>query len=329
MAHPPLRLIAADKLSELPPTEILGETRFVARGLNVVFGASGAFKSFYVLDAALRTARSLPVAYVAAEGAGGLYGRVSAWCDYYKSSPGNLHFICEEVNLRDPEAVARLGSALAPIKPKLIVIDTLARCMIGGDENSAKDVGMAVHGCSTLQRKFSAALCAIHHTNRADRGERGSGALRGAADVMIEVTSSGDGLIRAFCSKTKDSEPWETDTFMFHPVGSSGLLIPSTDSLFISLKLTPTEKQIMEFLGLSVFETIGAQVQQVVNALNISERHVYRLLSGLKNRGLARHVSKGMPMNLTEVGMDILRSFADKSLPITETIGEIKVDEAL
>lgn len=327
MANPPLRLIRADQLNTLPPTEILSGTKFVARGLNVVFGASGAFKSFYVLDAALRTAQLAPVAYVAAEGAGGLNGRVSAWCDYHKSAPGDLHFICEEVNLRDSAAVANLSRALSPVKPKLIVIDTLARCMVGGDENSARDVGMAINGCSALQRTFSAALTVIHHANKADRGERGSGALRGAADAMIEVASGGDGLIRASCSKTKDAEPWETENLMFHQIDRSGVLVPASSSLLISLKLTPVEKQIMEFLGLSVFDSMGAQVQQVVNALNISERHVYRLLSGLKNRGLAQHVRKGMPMNLTDVGMDILRSFADKSLPLAETLGKVEVDE--
>lgn len=327
MANPPLRLIRADQLNTLPPTEILSGTRFVARGLNVVFGASGAFKSFYVLDAALRTAQSLPVAYVAAEGAGGLNARVSAWCKYHKLPPGDLHFICEEVNLRDTAAVNRLGLTLNPIKPKLIVIDTLARCMVGGDENSARDVGMAVNGCSSIQRAFSSAVTVVHHANKADRGERGSGALRGAADTMIEVAAGGDGLIRASCSKTKDAEPWETENLMFHQVDRSGVLIPASDSLLVSLRLTPVEKQIMEFLGLSVFDSIGAQVQQVVNALNISERHVYRLLSGLKNRGLAQHVRKGMPMNLTEVGMDILRSFADKSLPVSEPPLNIEVDD--
>lgn len=327
MANPPLRLIRADQLGQLPPTEILSGTRFVARGLNVVFGASGAFKSFYVLDAALRTAQSVPVAYVAAEGAGGLNGRVDAWCNYHKTPAGDLSFICEEVNLRDTTAIASLVRALTPVKPKLIVIDTLARCMVGGDENSARDVGMAVNGCSALQRAFSTALTVVHHANKADRGERGSGALRGAADTMIEITSGGDGLIRASCSKTKDAEPWETENLMFHQIDRSGVLIPASGSLLISLKLTAVEKQIMEFLGLSVFDSIGAQVQQVVNALNISERHVYRLLSGLKNRGLAQHVRKGMPMNLTDVGMDILRSFADKSLPVSEPPMNIEVDD--
>lgn len=326
MANPPLRLIRADRLHELPPTEILSGTKFVARGLNVVFGASGAFKSFYVLDAALRIAQESPVVYVAAEGASGLAARVNAWCDYRKLHPGNLHFLCEEVNLRDSAAIAKLSSVFSPLKPKLIVIDTLARCMVGGDENSARDVGLAIHGCSCLQRAFHAAICLIHHTNKADRSERGSGALRGAADLMIEVSSGGDGLVRVSCSKTKDSEPWETENLAFLPVNGSGLLIPASDSVLISLKLTPVEKRIMEFLGLSVFETIGAQVHEVISALNVSERHVYRLLSGLKNRGLAEHAKRGLPMKLTDVGMDILRSFADKSLPIAETPIKIEVD---
>ena len=327
MAHPPLRLIPAEKLGDLPPPENLGTTRFVARGLNVVFGASGSYKSFYVLGKALQIAQSAPVLYVAAEGSHGLNARVSAWCQHHQSSPGNLHFLCNEINLRDESAVQQLGKTTAKLDPKLIVIDTLARCMLGGDENSAKDVGMAIHGCFLLQQAFSASVCVIHHNNRADRGERGSGALRGAADTMMEVVAGGDGLIRISCSKSKDSEPWDTEVLTFKPINQTGVLIPASQTLTLSLSLTPVEKQIVEFLGLSVFDTIGAQVQQVINALNISERHVYRLLSGLKNRGLAEHAKKGLPMKLTDIGLEILRSFADKSLPITPTNAEIEVDD--
>lgn len=326
MSTSPLRLIRADRLHELPPTETLSGTRFVARGLNIVFGASGAYKSFYVLDAALRVAQSLPVAYVAAEGAGGLNARVSAWCKYHDSPPGDLHFLCEEVNLRDSTAVTNLTTALRSVKPKLIVIDTLARCMIGGDENSAKDVGLAIHGCSSIQRAFSSAVCLIHHTNKADRGERGSGALRGAADSMIEVMAIGDGTIRTVCSKSKEGEPWEPQDFRFHQIDLSGVLVPPDDIHAIAISLTPIEKSIMEFLALSVFEDAGTQVQQVINALNIGERHVYRLLSGLKNKGLAKNIKRGQPVALTEVGHDILRTFVDKTLPITQVLGDVVVE---
>lgn len=327
MANPPLRLYSADQLKELPPPTFLDGTRFVAQGFNVIFGASGAYKSFYVLGSVLQIAQTRSVVYLAAEGAGGLSRRVEAWCDYYKSSPGNIHFVCEEVNLRDPAAVKHLALSIASLKPENLVIDTLARCMVGGDENSAKDVGMAVHGCTALQRALSSTVCLIHHSNRADRGERGSGALRGAADSMIEIVATGDGLIRASCSKSKDAEPWETEDFMFHKLGDSGLLIPATDINTIAINLTPIEKSIMEFLALSVFDSVGAQVQQVVNALNVSERHVYRLLSGLKNKGLARNVSKRQPMLLTDVGRDILSTFADKALPVTQPDAIVELDE--
>jgi hypothetical protein len=326
VANPPLRLISADQLKDLPPTDILSGTRFVARGLNVVFGASGAFKSFYVLSAALTVAQSLPVVYIAAEGAGGLSARVGAWCNYHNSPPGSLHFICEEINLRNTDDISRLARALNPVKPQLIVIDTLARCMIGGDENSAKDVGLAIHGCSSLQRTFSAAICLIHHTNKADRGERGSGALRGAADTMIEVVSTGDGIIRASCSKSKDYEPWEPEDLAFKQVDTSGVLISASEKDTVSISLTMSEKTILQFLALSVFETVGAQVQQIVNALNISERHVYRLLSGLKNKGLIHHVSKLLPMVLTDVGREMLLTFTDKTIPISQTLGKIEVE---
>jgi predicted ATP-dependent serine protease len=129
----PPRLFTAAQLKELRPPEILDGTRFVARGFNVVFGASGAYKSFYVLGAALRLAQSIPVVYLAAEGAGGLSARVDAWCDYHKLPPGNIQFVCEEVNLRESSSVVSLGKAIASHKPQILTIDTIARCMVGGD----------------------------------------------------------------------------------------------------------------------------------------------------------------------------------------------------
>jgi hypothetical protein len=144
---------------------------------------------------------------------------------------------------------------------------------------------------------------------------------------MIEVVAGGDGLIRIACSKSKDTEPWETENLRFHQVDRSGVLLPATDPLTISLNLTPVERQIIEFLGLSVFDSIGAQVQQVVNALNISERHVYRLLSGLKNRGIAQHAKKGLPMNLTDIGLELLHANADKSTSVSLTDAPVELDD--
>ena len=326
MSIPLFKPVQADYLKTLPPTEIISGTRFVARGLNVIFGASGAFKSFYTLDAALRISQTSPVLYIAAEGAGGLYRRIAAWQEYYKQPAGQLHFICREVNLLTSEQVQGLLAAVKPLKPILVIFDTLARCISGGDENSAKDMGIAVRNSSLIQRELDTGLVWVHHTNRADRGERGSGAIRGAADSMIEVAATGDGVIRVSCSKSKDGEPWPTEDLTFHPIANSGVLLPATDFNTIAINLTPTEKSILEFLSLSVFESAGTQILQVCNALNVSERHVYRLLSGLKNKGLTENVGKGTPMRLTDIGREILSTFTDKRLPKLEVLGKIEVE---
>ena len=326
MATSSFRLLTTRQLGELPPAENLCGTRFMARGLNVVFGPSGTYKSFYVLGQALRIAQSLPVVYVAAEGSSGLSNRVTAWSEYHQLPSDNLHFICEEVNLRDDLTVQRLIQSIKPLKPKLVVFDTLARCLVGGDENSAKDVGLAVHNCSRVQRHFNTAISIVHHSNKADRGERGSGAFRGAPHVMIEVSTSGDGMVRASCSKIKDSDPWEPDVLTFRSVGQSGLLVPVTEAFLVSLRLTPTEKSILGFVSLSIFESDGPQVQQLMNALNISERHVYRVLSGLKNRGLIDRGNKGFPVVLTDMGKEIILTFTDISLPVAQPVAEFEVD---
>jgi predicted transcriptional regulator len=323
VANPPLRLIPADKLAELPPTEILGTTRFVARGLNVVFGPSGAYKSFYTLDASLRIAQTQPIVYVAAEGVGGLYRRVAAWCEHNQCGPGLAYFVDREVNLLSSEQVAAFGKCAAGVKPVMVVFDTLARCIPGGDENSAKDMGVAVQAAGVLQRGLKAAVSWIHHSNRAERGERGSGALRGASDSMIEIFPNGDGSIRVSCSKSKDEEPWVGEQLSFKPVGRSGVLVPTIG--YAAFEYSEMEVRILEFLSLSTFKTAGARVQQIVNALNIPERSVYRLLSHLKQDEMISQGKQGDPFRLTEEGSAKLcqvKSGSAKSPEIMEIVVE-------
>lgn len=295
------RLISVAELAELPSTSTLGDTKFIAGGFNIVFGASGAFKSFYTLDTALRIAQAAPVVYVAAEGTAGLYKRVSAWIDFNRRPPGAICFICQEVNLLNLAHINSLVGTLRKINPVLTVFDTLARCIPGGDENAAKDMGIAVYHSAMIQRDIGCAVAWVHHTNRAERGERGSGAMRGAADAMIELTANGDNVIRVICSKLKDDEPWQSEELRFQPFAESGVLIPRgyADD---SAKLSTQELQILEFLSLDVFKTAGAKPHQMVNSLNIPERNIYRMLSHLKRELHINQDTKGEPYLLSDKG---------------------------
>lgn len=303
-----IRLSSTEDLRNLPPAETLCGTHFIARGLNVIFGPSGSYKSFYTLDCALTIAQSYPVIYIAAEGSAGLFKRIQAWHSYTKHpDSGNLYFITQEVNLRDFTTISALIQLIQPLKPALIIFDTLARCLVGGDENSAKDTGLAINHCALIQRTLNTAVTLVHHSNRAERGERGSGAIRGAADAMLEMSLTGDGIVKLTCSKVKDEEPWSTELYVFQPIDTSGVLLTTTD---INPKtLSPNALRILDFLALAIFDESGAKGLQVVNALNISERQLYRLLSHLKVEGAIRHDSKGDPYKITDRGRDILSRF--------------------
>jgi hypothetical protein len=95
----------------------------------------------------------------------------------------------------------------------LLIIDTFARSIIGGDENSAQDVGQAVAGADLIRTETGAAVGFIHHAGKdPTKGARGSSALRAAADTEILV----EGLIgqrTATVSKQRDLESCQTMPF--------------------------------------------------------------------------------------------------------------------
>lgn len=321
MGYRALNLIHADALSTLPPVQFLANTRLVARGLNILFGPSGSFKSFYMLDAALTIAQLVPVVYIAAEGSSGLHQRVDAWCAYYNQPTGNLHFLCQEINLLLPDQIGalieKIGSTFT-YKTAMVVFDTYARCIPGGDENSAKDTGRAIQQCARIQRELRCAVSLVHHTNRAERGERGSGAMRGAADTMIEMSGDGDGVIRVDCSKSKDGGPWPTERYRFHEVNGSGVLVPDMTGA-ASETLTKTQSRILEFLTLEVFKDCGATSRQIAESLNLSFNTVYKVLSGLKLQLYLSQDSKGDPYRITSLGKQTLF----RSLSRTEQAGNV------
>ena len=81
------------------------------------------------------------------------------------------------------------------------MLDTFARCFVDGEENSAKDVGQSIEAAREIQAEFGAAVLLVHHAkrprNKRDRpDERGSSALRGAADAMASLWKDADHIIR-------------------------------------------------------------------------------------------------------------------------------------
>lgn len=229
---PPALLTGADLLA-LPEPECIVDGLLPADGLMVLYGPSGTFKSFLALDVALSVASGRPflgrrtqrghVVYISAEGRGGLPARYRAWmAERRVEDVERVRFIPEAVNLLDDGAVRGLEAAFRelPAPPSLIVVDTLARCMVGGDENSAQDIGRFVAAVDRL--RGDAAALVVHHTGKEADVERGSSALRGAADLMARIKRDGRGRnLTLSCEKWKDAPEWSAIPLAMEPIAAS------------------------------------------------------------------------------------------------------------
>lgn len=74
---------------------------------------------------------------------------------------------------------------------KIILIDTLMDVLSGGDDNSSKDINPLYRGLRKLADHYNALIIIIHHNNKMG-SYRGSTAIEGSSDMMIQVTSKQD-----------------------------------------------------------------------------------------------------------------------------------------
>ncbi len=188
--------------------------------LIVMYGASGSGKTFMALDLAGAIARGVPwcghkvrkgrVIYVAAEGAGGARKRFHAYCQANDLDPDSLDVGIVDVapNLMEKGNALLLAKAIADWHPDvcLIILDTFAQVMAGGNENSGEDVGKALGNCKILNRVIGCPVMLLHHSGKDEsRGARGWSGLKAAADAELEVLScDGDHVMTV--TKMKDGD---------------------------------------------------------------------------------------------------------------------------
>jgi len=188
---------AADLLSA-PQASDAVKGIFPSEGRAVIYGPSGSAKSFLELDltAAIvegrpwfgfRT-RQHPVTIINLEGS--LHLRLAAWQeDRGREFPSGVQFITEPFSLLEDV------DALAQVVPhgSVVFVDTLNASCPGMDENSSKDMGLALEAAKTLQRLTRGLVVLVHHSGKdASRGMRGHSSLYAAMDAVLEVGRSGD-----------------------------------------------------------------------------------------------------------------------------------------
>ena len=190
---------------------------------SVIYGASNSGKTFFALDLAAHIATGKKwqdkevergaVLYIALEGTQGAVNRIKAMKMRGILPDGAPLYVCfSPVNLLDPThpaAITRMIQSVtseATLQVRFVIIDTMARAMAGGDENSGQDMGTAVKTIDIVRAETDAHVSIIHHCGKdAARGARGHSSLRAAIDTEIEIVHpEGDKFRTATVVKQRD-----------------------------------------------------------------------------------------------------------------------------
>ena len=190
---------------------------------SVVFGESNVGKTFFALDVAMHVAAGVSwrgnrvrgngenVFFLAAEGGFGINNRLAAIRqknpDLFSKAQGNLSIIPTTIDLKGAVDAGSISNAIlnkSNTGASLLVIDTLARSMGIGDENSSQDMGTVIRNIDKIRTATGAHVMIIHHSGKdTSKGARGSGSLRAAVDTEIELTVE-ENVIAATQLKQRD-----------------------------------------------------------------------------------------------------------------------------
>jgi AAA domain len=200
------------------PNEII-EDFLTARSTALLFGDSNVGKSFLAISMACavsqgtdflgkRTQPGLTI-YLASESPESIRMRLQAYMRYHQCLLPNLLVIQKPIDLynseEDSEKIIEIIKRVEEqreMKASLIVADTLARMMAGGDENSITAMQPVLNRMDRIMNSTLATVLLVHHTAKGASVARGHSSLRAHVDSEIGVFEE-DGIRKMLISKQR------------------------------------------------------------------------------------------------------------------------------
>jgi len=306
-----------------------------AGAMSVVYGESNTGKTFVVLDLAFHIATGMPwdgrkvtpglVVYVAAEAGEDLNPRLEAIARHYSASeeppldivPCPVNLLDENADLKPLIRLIKDASEEYGQPVALVVIDTLARALAGGDENSSVDMGKFVRHIDRIRVETGAHVLVVHHSGK-DRakGARGHSSLRAATDTEIEIA---DGVIRVTKQRAMQGGQEIGFKLMGVEIGrdedgdavTSCVVTLRSDNEFERLELTKAEEQWFEILEAEVIdqatakgvpvsefkldtEFISATIERETNgSIRPTRQNVQKKMTDMTQKGYFRKIKRG------------------------------------
>lgn len=215
----------AEAYKTLPEIVWCVDGLLAAGSLNILAGAPGSAKTFTAFDLAICVATGAdwleysttktPVLIVDEEsGITRLLMRLQKAInghDLRQSDPPPVTFtsLAHAFNLhRNDDGKDALIQAVSDSEAGLIIIDSLVALASGADENKVADMYPVMAALRHVAETTGAAILMIHHTGKSKAGGyRGSSAISGAVDLLLEVERDpDDGAIIISTVKARDIE---------------------------------------------------------------------------------------------------------------------------
>lgn len=292
------------EVADMPAIPWLIEDTFRERGFVLLYGESGAGKSWTALDMALSIAtgtqwgqmatRRARVLYLTLEDCkAGTLPRAKAWIkDRGISVPDDaLKLIDEPVQLdRIEETMGFIRTVRdSGFDPELIIFDTLALSTAGIDENTAKDTGAVVGNVKRIQRELGTAVMLVHHAKKDEpRTYRGSTSWMAAVDTMIAVVkldAEGPSHFTIECTKQRSAPRFGTTRWKLEPVpgvmwGDTPMVttryvsadlpgMPGNQAGRQSGKFTPARTNVKRVIERFTLDKGGATRQDIIREIGI------------------------------------------------------------
>jgi hypothetical protein len=296
------RILTRSALASLPDPAPLIDATLDQHSVSLLAGPWGSGKSFIALDwaACLSSGKawqarpvhtSGPVLYLAAEGAYGLRKRLDAW-EYAwdtKLTDEGWFVLTRPVNLLAPTEVAELCEQMRQRGIRHVVVDTLARCMVGGDENSARDMGLAVDALYEVREATGdgGTVIAIHHTGKDRQTVRGSSALEAGVDTVYQIEGDAQ-LLQLKRTKRKDGPVDDLIRLRLNTVLDSVVVSSHT-----GLENSGNETLLLSILHSHFSALDDPSTSVLMQAAELPTTSFYRALNALVNKGFVTLVKDG------------------------------------
>lgn len=281
--------------------------------VNWLGGPPQSGKSFVALDMAASIAAGIPwqgcavfpapVLYVVAESPAGFKKRIIAWEMLHNREMTGVTFVNGAPQLTSAEDVDALARCGHDQHVALVVIDTQARCTVGVDENSAKEMSTVIESLDKIRMATGAAVLSVHHTPRGAVNLRGTIAQEGAATTIIMAEKDGLNVTvsaqQRRGGKQKDVEAQPDLTLTLSPYGQSVALTKGATGLNGSARAV---------LSILVRHKVRISKTELLNrakAEGVSESSVHRAAAALVEQFLAEVIREGQRTSyaVTELGI--------------------------